>query len=92
MDSNKGEYIVFISLKDDKGKIVDSPLRPFMYEADANLYVLGYVDAIMNHTGEEWSEKLEAEVRGQFSVRNVAGDIVNNNEDKSSTNKETENV
>ena len=73
---------------DKDGKLDDFPLRPFLYEAEAQVYITGYVDAIVNHT----SEADEAKVRGQFSIRNVAGDVVNNNEDDSSTNKETENV
>ena len=56
--------------------------------SEGQTYITGYVHAIINHTGEAD----EAKVRGQFSIRNVAGDIVNNNEGDSSTNKETENV
>ena len=75
-------------VKGEDGKVDDFPLRPFLYKDEATIYILGYVDAIVNHTGEA----NEAKVRGQFSIRNVAGDIVNNNEGDSSTNKETENV
>ena len=88
MELNEYHHVVYMSVKDKDGKLDDFPLRPFLYEAEAQVYITGYVDAIVNHT----SEADEAKVRGQFSIRNVAGDIVNNNEDDSSTNKETENV
>ena len=83
------QYIVYISVNDlKKDKYVDTPLRPFSLKLEAENYIAGYVDAIVNHTGEAD----EAKVRNQFSIRNVAGDVVNNNEGDSSTNKETGNV
>ena len=88
MELNDYHHIVYMSVKNEKGVVEDIPLRPFLYESEAHFYIIGYVDAIVNHTGEAD----EAKVRGQFSIRNVAGDIVNNNEDNPSTNKETENV
>ena len=88
MELNDYHYVVYMSVKDKDGKLDDYPIRPFLYEPEAKVYITGYVDAIVNHTGEAD----EAKVRGQFSIRNVAGDIVNNNEDNSSTNKETEDV
>jgi len=88
MELNEYHHVVYMSVKDKDGKLDDFPLRPFLYEAEAQVYITGYVDAIVNHTGEAD----EAKVRGQFSIRNVTGDIVNNNEGDSSTNKETENV
>ena len=87
MELSDYHYVVFMSVKKDDG-IDDMPLWPFLYEDEATVYILGYVDAIVNHTGEA----NEAKVKGQFSIRNVAGDIVNNNEGDSSTDKETENV
>ena len=81
-------YVVFMSVKNKDNKLEEAPLREFLYEAEAQVYITGYVDAIVNHTGDAE----EANVRGQFSIRNVAGDIVNNKEDNSSTNKETEDV
>tara|TARA_R100001082_G_C4301114_1_gene132453 strand:- start:11 stop:274 length:264 start_codon:yes stop_codon:yes gene_type:complete len=87
MELNDYHHIVYMSVKDKDGKLDDHPLRPFLYEAEAQTYITGYVDAIVNHTGEAD----EAKVRGQFSIRNVTGDVVNNEGD-SSTNKETKNV
>ena len=88
MDLSDYHYVVFMSVKDKDNKIIDQPLFPCLYESEAENYITGYVHAIINHTGEA----NEAKVRGQFSIRNVAGDIVNDNEGDSSTNKETENV
>ena len=88
MELNDYQWIVYMSVKDKDNKIIDQPLFPCLYEHEAQNYITGYVHAIINHT----SEADEAKVRGQFSIRNVAGDIVNNNEGDSSTNKETENV
>ena len=88
MELNDYHHIVYMSIKNDKGVVEDTPLRPFLYESEAQFYITGYVDAIVNHTGEAD----EAKVRGQFAIRNVAGDIVNNNEENTSTDKETENV
>ena len=85
---NDYHYVVYMSVKDKDGKLEDYPIRPFLYEAEAQVYITGYVDAIVNHTGEAD----EAKVRGQFSIRDVAGLTVDKNEGDSSTNKETENV
>jgi hypothetical protein len=72
-----------MSLKDEDGKLKDVPLYPCLYENDANNYITGYVHAIINHTGESDEDK----IRGQFSIRDVAGLNVNNK-----TSKETKNV
>ena len=88
MELSDYHYIVFLSIKNKDGKIIDQPLFPCLYENDAKNYITGYVHAIINHT----SETNEAKIRGQFSIRDVAGDIVDKNEGASSANKETENV
>ena len=88
MDLNDYHYIVFMSMKDEDNKIKDIPLYPCLYENDANNYITGYVHAIINHTGESDEDK----IRGQFSIRDVAGLNVDNNEGDASTDKETENV
>ena len=87
MELSDYHYVVFMSIKTDDG-IDDIPLSPFLYENDAQNYITGYVHAIVNHTGEAD----EAKVRGQFSIRDVAGLNVDKNEGDSSANKETENV
>tara|TARA_Y100001973_G_C5026874_1_gene246016 strand:+ start:57 stop:332 length:276 start_codon:yes stop_codon:yes gene_type:complete len=80
MELSDFHYVVFMSVKDKDGKLMDQPLCPFLYENDAQNYITGYVHAIINHTGESDEDK----VRGQFSIRDVAGLIV----DKKETNKE----
>ena len=89
MELNDYHYIVFMSIKDKDGKVQDLPLYPCLYEHEAENYITGYVHAIINHTGEANDE---AKIRGQFSIRDVAGLNVDKNEGDSSTNKETENV
>jgi len=88
MELSDFHYIVFMSVKDKDNKVQDTPLCPFLYEHDAQNYITGYVHAIVNHTSESDEDK----VRGQFSIRDVAGLNVDKNEGDSSTNKETENV
>ena len=83
---NDHQYIVYMSIKDDKGMLQDVPLRPFTYEHEAQTYLTGYVDAIENHTGGNDSR---SEIEGQFSIRTVAGDVNVNKEEKSSTIKES---
>ena len=88
MELTDYHYIVFMSMKDEDNKVKDIPLYPCLYEHVAENYITGYVHAIINHTGEAD----EAKVRGQFSIRDVAGLNVDKNEGDASANKETENV
>ena len=76
-------WIVYMSIKDEKGVLQDIPLHPFVYEHEAQIYITGYVDAIVNHTGEAD----EAKVKGQFSIRNMSGNVDVNKEEESSANK-----
>jgi|TARA_Y100000310_G_scaffold135869_2_gene134785 hypothetical protein len=79
-------YIIYISVKNEERVLEDIPLASFGYEHEAKTYLSGYVDAIVNHTGEAD----EAKVRGQFTIRNVAGEVnVNVEENKPSSNKES---
>ena len=78
-------HIVYMSVKNEKGILQDMPLRPFLYEYEAQIYITGYVDAIVNHTGEAD----EAKVKGQFSIRNMSGNVDVNKEEESSANKES---
>jgi heat shock protein HspQ len=85
MDLSDFHYVVFMSIKDEDNKLKDIPLYPCLYENDANNYITGYVHAIINHTGESDEDK----IRGQFSIRDVAGLNINKKEVDTSTNKET---
>tara|TARA_R100000008_G_C3571591_1_gene162506 strand:- start:85 stop:336 length:252 start_codon:yes stop_codon:yes gene_type:complete len=82
MENEVQPFIVFMSIKNEKGKVEDIPLRPFSYEGEAKVYIAGYVDAIVNHTGEA----NHADVMGQFSIRNVTGEINVNKSDKETKN------
>ena len=64
------KYVVYISMKDDEGKIKDHPLRPFHLEAEANWWLNGYVDAVVNHTGETDIHK----IYGQFRIERLGDD------------------
>ena len=68
----QSNYIVFLSVKED-GVVADHPLRPFDYKGDAENYILGYIDAILNHT-DDGSNKKEDEIKGLFSIRDTAGE------------------
>ena len=57
-------YIVLFSCKDEAGVVQDHPLRPFVLQTEAVLFLDGYVDAIINHTDETDHDK----VRGQFRI------------------------
>tara|TARA_R100000278_G_scaffold26396_1_gene24164 strand:- start:5328 stop:5540 length:213 start_codon:yes stop_codon:yes gene_type:complete len=61
------KYIVFISIKNDQGVLQDHPLRPFQLEVEAEWWLAGYVDAIVNHTGETDIN----EVKGMFRITEV---------------------
>ena len=75
-------YVVFISLKEDKGKVVDHPLAPLSTEMEARAYRDGYVDAIVNHT----DKADRAEVFGLFGIKRVGEELVTNNKDKGDEN------
>ena len=44
-------------------------------KAEAENYILGYTDAIINHTDDDSSN--EDEVKGLFSIRDAAGEPIN---------------
>ena len=60
-------YIVFFSLKDENGVVNDHPLRPFQLEVEAQWWLEGYVDSIINHTDE--TDPLK--VKGNFRISRI---------------------
>jgi len=60
-------YTVLFSCKDGDGVVVDHPLRPFELEMEAQMYLEGYVDAIINHT-DEVNRDL---VKGMFRISKI---------------------
>ena len=71
-------FVVFISLKEEKGEITDHPLAPLSTEMEAKAYRDGYVDAIVNHTGKA----NRAEVFGLFGIKRVGEELVTNNKEE----------
>ena len=82
MNDPEVRYIIFMSLK--KGdKIEDIPIQGFTTDYEATIFLEGYVHAIINHTGDADY----ADVKGQFSIRDVAGQEVGlNNKNKEAKN------
>ena len=76
-DSEGSQYVIFMSIKKDS-KIEDVPIQGFAYEYEAQIFLEGYVNAIINHTGDA----SYGEVKGQFTIRNVAGEQVKTNKNK----------
>ena len=67
MENFEYKYTVLFSCKDGDGVVVDHPLRPFTLEIEAQTYLDGYVDAIVNHTDENNPDK----VRGLFRISKI---------------------
>jgi len=67
MEEFEHRYTVLFSCKDADGVVNDHPLRPFTLEIEAQTYLDGYVDAIVNHTDENNPDK----VRGLFRIAKI---------------------
>ena len=67
MEDFEYKYVVLFSCKDEAGVVQDHPLRPFVLEIEAETYLDGYVDAIVNHTEEQNTDK----VRGLFRITKI---------------------
>ena len=67
MEEFNYKYTVLFSCKDGDGVVVDHPLRPFELEIEAQMYLKGYVDAIINHTDENNPD----EVKGMFRIAKI---------------------
>ena len=72
------KYVVYFSYKDDENKPNDVPLCPFDTDLEARSYRDGYVDAILNHTGNA----KRSEVFGMMSIRKVGENLEDNNNKK----------
>ena len=72
------KYIVYFTFKDDEKKLNEVPINTYETEIEAKSYRDGYMDAILNHTGNA----KRSEVMGLFSIRKlddtVVKDVVNN--------------
>ena len=66
------KYIVYISCKDEEGVVQDHPLRGFEMELEAQWYLEGYVDSIVNHTDEQDPDA----VKGIFRISEIGKEEV----------------
>jgi len=73
-------YTVLFSCKDEGGVMIDHPLRPFELEIEAQMYLEGYVDAIINHTDEKSPDL----VRGMFRISKIGEENVKETKNKKS--------
>ena len=74
------KYIVYFTYKDYKKKLNEVPLDTWASEMEAKAFRDGYMQAILNHTGNA----KKTEVMGLFSIRRiddkVVDEVVNNKE------------
>ena len=73
------KYIVYFTFKGEDKKLNEVPINTYDTEIEAKSYRDGYMDAIINHTGNA----KRSEVMGLFSIRRlddtvVEEDVVNN--------------
>ena len=66
------KYIIYFTYKDDEKKLNEVPLDTWETEVEARAYRDGYMDAILNHTGNAKRD----EVMGLFSIRKLDDTIV----------------
>jgi hypothetical protein len=67
------KYIVYFTFKDDDKKLNEVPINTYDTEIEAKSYRDGYMDAILNHTGNA----KRSEVMGLFSIRRIDDKVVN---------------
>ena len=76
------KYIVYFTFKNDDKKLNELPINTYETEIEAKSYRDGYMDAILNHTGNA----KRSEVMGLFSIRKlddtIVKDVVNNKQKK----------
>ena len=76
------KYIIYFTFKDDDKKLNELPINTYDTEIEARAFRDGYMDAILNHTGNA----KRSEVMGLFSIRRiddtVVEDVVNNKNKK----------
>ena len=66
------KYIVYFTYKDEKKKLNEVPINTYDTEIEAKSYRDGYMDAILNHTGNA----KRSEVMGLFSIRKLDDTVV----------------
>ena len=66
------KYIVYFTYKDEKKKLNEVPINTYDTEIEAKSYRDGYMDAILNHTGNA----KRSEVMGLFIIRKLDDTVV----------------
>ena len=75
------QYIVYLLVMGNEGVLENIPLRPFPSRFEAEVYIEGYLDAVINHTAtaDYWTEENIQKERDQFSIKDIGGKSVDNN-------------
>ena len=76
------KYIVYFTYKDDKKKLNEVPLDTWASEMEAKAFRDGYMQAILNHTGNA----KRTEVMGLFNIRRI-DEVVDNVNNKTKKEK-----
>ena len=77
------KYIVYFTFKGEDKKLNEVPINTYDTEIEAKSYRDGYMDAILNHTGNA----KRSEVMGLFSIKRLDDTVV---EEKVVNNKKKE--
>ena len=76
------KYIIYFTFKGEDKKLNEVPINTYETEIEAKAYRDGYMDAILNHTGNA----KRSEVMGLFSIRTIDNkpddEVVNNKKSK----------
>ena len=76
------KYIVYFTFKDDDKKLNELPLNTFDTNMEAVAFRDGYMEAILNHTGNA----KRTEVMGLFNIRRI-DEVVDNVNNKTKKEK-----
>ena len=66
------KYIVYFTFKGEDKKLNEVPINTYDTEIEAKSYRDGYMDAILNHTGNA----KRSEVMGLFSIKRLDDTVV----------------
>ena len=82
------QYIVYLLVTGNEGVLENIPLRPFPSRFEAEVYIEGYLDAVINHTAtpDYWTEENIQKERDQFSIKDIGGKSVDKNNKEEAEN------
>ena len=78
------KYIIYFTYKDEEKKLNEVPLDTYETEIEAKAFRDGYMEAILNHTGNA----KRSEVMGLFSIRRLDDTVVDEKVVNNKTKKE----